>query len=773
MQRSTRNPMTENLMLCATNPHSLSRQPRPGYVKNLWILMLAGTILLSACGGSSSGGSKQNGSLAGNWQVVSMANTSDLTASSGLQGGFLLQNNGAVTGSMFYSNTLQSSQESGPCNSGSAAITGTVSGQTVTLAVDAGGQTYTLTGTLGANGSLSGTYTAAPGPTVSVNGTPTACGEGTASGTPLAFTAQSVPPLTGSITGSFHSGSNQDFPVTGTFTQGENIGASNATVTGTLSFIDPITLISDYPCFSTASVNGQISGNSVLLQIIGTSGVSIGQIGGATGSGVNPVTFNSVATNQYILQSANGVAYEVSSPNCQGSSDTGTICLALNSTSACQEPITLSPALLTFAPQALGSTATTQTITLTNTDPSGAALNGLQLQLQLLTDISFPGSSDFNGLPNFTETDNCASAQGQSFSLNAQQSCTITISFAPQQSCPWLPGTPASVQAASPSYCPFPLGANLIVGSPASADGDKTFSLPISGTGLSFVQASIPELDFSAEALGETSLPQTVTLTNTSASPVQILPFVACSNGVGITPPFQLPHPAVPGSAAGLQVVTNIAPASNNVDTVTYNCDIDPVSLGGSGKPNFQISADSCTGTNLPAQAACTFEITYVPQPYSLSLFGLGLDFFLELNTLQCTTSQTSDCEIDSGRFPVELKANAPSPLRMLPNAGLNFGNQSVGHATASQTITLLNDPAANTTVDFVGKVQVSGNYTETDDCPFTLAPGSQCTLTVTFKPKAVGYDPGTLTIQYTQVSSSGSQTPGNSQLVQLHGTGQ
>jgi AraC-like DNA-binding protein len=34
---------------------------------------------------------------------------------------------------------------------------------------------------------------------------------------------------------------NQDFAVTGFFTQGQNIGASNATVTGSLSFIDPIT----------------------------------------------------------------------------------------------------------------------------------------------------------------------------------------------------------------------------------------------------------------------------------------------------------------------------------------------------------------------------------------------------------------------------------------------------------------------------------------------------------------------------------------------------
>jgi len=71
--------------------------------------------------------------------------------------------------------------------------------------------------------------------------------------------------------------------------------------------------------------------------------------------------------------------------------------------------------------------------------------------------------------------------------------------------------------------------------------------------------------------------------------------------------------------------------------------------------------------------------------------------------------------------------------------------------------------------VNFIGKVVVSGNYSEADDCPFSLTPGSSCTLTVTFKPKAAGYSPGTLAINYATNSNGELQT----QAVYLRGTGQ
>lgn len=793
MQRLTKYPTP-----CRANRELLPLCGR--YANGLRVLLFATTIImttiLSACGGGTSGGSQQSATLSGNWQFTMApqtdGNNNDPTFSGGLLGGFLLQNDGSVMGQTVYSVTSSITQT--PCNSGSAPVTVTISGQNVTIAEVAGTQTFTLAGTLSSDSStMMGTYTSTAG--TAANGS--VCGYAE---TGLSWSAVSVPPLTGSIQGSFHSTevgtdlTNQDFAVSGSLTQGQNIGASNATVTGTLSFINPTTLLSDYPCFSTASVNGQISGNTVILQIIGNNGSTLGQIGepAVSTTGVNPVTFVS-AQGGYILHGV-GPSYILATSACPGNlgaastaGDSGDICLALNSTTACQQPITLSPAVITFPAQMLGSAPTSQTITLANN--SSSELVGLTLNFTNDYDNLFEGFSDFNGLASFAETDVCGaggvSSGGEPFDLASGQSCAITVSFSPQESCPWLPfGKPPAITGAPPEWCPLPQIATVTATlcttsnchSPTSADGDQAFTVPITGTGISALQPSTPELDFGAEEQGqlnppkasEASLPQTLSFTNNSGNPVQILGSASCTNQSAASH-TTLPSPRLASSeVAGLQVVSNdVYPINQDPGTtpatIFYRCDSDP----GTFLPNFQISSDACTGTVLAPQASCSIQVSYVPQPDTD--VNSGLDYFLELNTVQCYGSQTSDCEIDSGRFPVELRANTPSPLRMSPGAGLDFGNQTEGKTSGPLTITLLNDPTLATpeTVTFVGKITAQGNYSETDDCPVTLAPGSNCTLTVTFKPSIVGFDPGTLTINYSP------EPFGEPQVVYLRGTGQ
>ncbi len=772
----------------------------------LAIALIIMMTMFAACGGGGTSGNPQpSATLSGNWQFtmapLSDGNQNDPTFGPGLMGGFLLQNNdGSATGQAVYSLT-SSAANSLPCNSGSATLTDyKIDGTTVSLTYMAGTPTnnitFMLTGTLSStpNGPVinPGSYTT----TVVTPTGSTACGYAETTG--LSWSATSVPPLTGTIQGSFHSTggaaglNNQDFLVSGSLTEGDNIGASNATVTGTLSFVDPTTNLSVYPCFSYASVNGQISGNSVILQIIGTNGSTVGQIGepavllGSTG--IHSVTFDSVQGG-YVLHGPEP-SYMVGTTACGGSvgstvtaGDYGNICLALNSASACQQPVTLSPYVINFPAQLMGSAATTQTITLANN--ANATLNGLTLNFSNNSDNTFVGQSDFNGLPSFAETDACgvggAPSKGQPFYLNSGQSCSVIVSFSPQESCPWLPfGSPAAITGAAPQYCPFPQTATVTVNSPTSADSDKAFAVPITGVGLSAIQPSTPELDFSAEEQfnpPEASQPQTLSFTNYGANSVQILGSAPCLNPPQ-NRPIKLPRPLAIGSpVAGLQVVAYYSPFAGNLaadnTTITYNCDSDP----GTFLPNFQISSDTCTGTDLAPQASCSLEITYVPQPKT-NIGSSGLDAFLELNTVQCTSAVTSDCEIDSGRFPVELKSDGPSPLRMTPSAGLDFGIQKKGTTSNPQTVTLTNDGTLTNplTVTFVGTILVSGNYSIPsggDSCPAGLAPGDSCTVSVTFTPGSVGFASGQLTIDYTQETSSGVVTTGYPQFVYLRGTGQ
>ena len=774
--------ITKNSLHFGTNRESFSFLNFEFYMKGLSLLLVLGTIMLSGCGSSStsSGDSQQGGSLSGNWQL-SMTNpdpdpSMPVGTLYGLQGGFLLQKGGAVTGQAVYSisGIKLSNNQWDVCDSGSATITGTVKGQTVSLTAAAGSQTFSLSGTLNSDGSITNaSFTASGG---SASGF-TNCGLATQSSP---WQAASVPPLTGTITGSFHSTDtlgasglrDQNFAlVSGFFTQGQNTGASNATITGTLSFLDPVTLLSAYPCVPDGqiSVNGQISGTSVILQLIGTDGSNIGQIGAPAGTGKPsnlgtwPITFNSSSNGGHVLQSSQSPAYVVNTKPCSNlgnvnREDSGNICLALNSTTACQQPISLSPAALIFSPQLLGSAPTSQTVTLTNT--SGASMNDL-------TVTWLPGDpSSFTNELSYREEDNCAA----SLPLAAGASCTIKVTFDPQQSCAWLP-----LGSDAPAQCPTPLNSIVKATTASSADNDPNFAVSITGAGVSFVQPSTPELDFGAQAIGQVSLPQLLTFTNRAATPVQIL-----ARSSATCPGFLSHSPQDISLVNGLQMVSDGGSAPPSIFlggdplTVFYFCDGDPNSVP--AKPsNFQISSDTCTGRTLAPQETCSLQVTYVPQPGTI-FNANGLDYFLELNTLQCfpvdtPPSASNPCEIDSGRFPVELKADFPSPLRMSPAAGLDFGTVALGNTSVAQTITLFNDPNDPNAgaVNFVSKVSVSGNYTETDDCPFSLAPNSSCTMTVTFKPKAVGHNPGALTITYTTDQVFGLQT----QKAYMRGTGQ
>ena len=457
--------LTKDLTARRTPSESRSARFLGCYSKSLLLLLLAGAITLSSCGGvgnSYSNNSPQNlVTLAGNWQFT-MAPPADGSYLGGLQGGFLLQPNSSVTGAAAYSISLPAIQNSTVCNSGSAAITGTLTGQSVALTAVAGTQTFSFTGTLSFDGStFVGTYNATAG--TAADGTP--CGTAQ---TGLQWNAALVPPLEGPIQGTFHSTggpaglSEQDFLVSGAITQGANTGAANATVTGNLTFINATTNLSDYPCLAGANVQGQISGNSVSLQLIGADGSTIGQIGPSQGSATPAVTFNHTQ-NGYALQSLAGTGYAVYAAACGGGNlqspaDSGNVCLGVNNTTACQLPVTLAPSVLTFPSRAIGAASTTLAITLTNT--TGASLSSLTIAL-----------ANNGSAADFTETDTCglqgAASQGTPFDLQPLQSCVITIAFTPLESC--------AAAGASASGC---LTATLSVTSP---NNDAIFTVPVMG----------------------------------------------------------------------------------------------------------------------------------------------------------------------------------------------------------------------------------------------------------------------------------------------------
>jgi hypothetical protein len=207
------------------------------------ILITLGVATLSSCG--SSGGIGSMSSLAGNWQMVLQSN-----GSSENQSGFLLQSGTALTGAI-----VLSGQTSCP---GVGAAQGQVKGSEVSIGVVRTGQSLQLMGTAPSDGStMSGNFSIlAAGCGVSEVGS---------------WSASHIKPLGGNLSGTFTSGvSGLVFHFTGTIAQGPNTGASNATLSGSMTSTDA-------PCFQSASIAGLISGTAVVFNLLTTEGLALGQ----------------------------------------------------------------------------------------------------------------------------------------------------------------------------------------------------------------------------------------------------------------------------------------------------------------------------------------------------------------------------------------------------------------------------------------------------------------------------------------------------------------
>jgi hypothetical protein len=93
--------------------------------------------------------------------------------------------------------------------------------------------------------------------------------------------------------------------------------------------------------------------------------------------------------------------------------------------------------------------------------------------------------------------------------------------------------------------------------------------------------------------------------------------------------------------------------------------------------------------------------------------------------------------------------------------SGLAFAAQSVGSASAAQTVTLSNP---NTSAVSVSQLAISGPYEETSTCGASIPANGSCTVSVTFDPTAAGAAVGSVT-----VASSAAGSPLS---VGLSGTG-
>lgn len=316
---------------------------------------------------------------------------------------------------------------------------------------------------------------------------------------------------------------------------------------------------------------------------------------------------------------------------------------------------------------------------------------------------------------------------------------------------------------------------------------------------------SPPAVNFGSILVGQTSGAQTVTLTNTGSG--TLTPGTALISGVNAAD-FAKTADTCAGSSRGAgqscTITLTFTPSAPGARTATLT--IPHNAAGGS-------STVSLTGTGTQpavslAPASLTFPATTIGQQSSsqtatLSNTGTGAlaftvgfaganpsDFLRTGGTCGSSLAAGSSCTILVAFRPtaagartaaLSIASNAPGsphnvalsgtgaavPVMSLNRTSMSFGNVELGTTSGGQTVTATNTGGGALVV---GTASIAGAFASAfqksgDTCSgATIVPGGTCTITVTFRPGAVGGHTASLSIP--------SNASGSPHAVSLNGAG-
>jgi hypothetical protein len=647
----------------------------------------------------------------------------------------------------------------------------------------------TQSGPLGGSLTVGGDFTATPS-SVSLSGTATSSA-GALSPTALTFANQNVEatsaPQTLTLTNIGNGVINlTGIQATGDFAETNNCGTSVAPGSS-CSIAVTFTPTTHGARSGTIAVSGDFTGAAPSATLSGTgttptaswspaslsfanqlvSSSSPGQAVTLTNSGDGPLTITAITTTGDFTQTSNcgsglspgaGCTITVTfTPSATGSRS-GALSLTSNSSIAVN-PIalsgtgvapaaSLSPATLTFANQLVNTSSAAQSVTLTNTGTAPLTISN----------ISISGMSS-----DFSQTNTCGTP------LAPSTSCMINVTFIP---------TAAGGRSAG-----------VIITVDAIAGGQQTVSL--SGMGIyPSVALSPPTLTFANQLENSSSTSQSITLSNPGSATLHVssitasgdfsqanncgatvAPGASCTINVVFTPAatgnrsgavtviddsFSGTQQTVGLSGTGVAPSAALSPSALNFANQLVNMPspAQQITLSNSGSVTLNISGIAVTGdfsqtnncgTAVAAGSSCTILVTFTPT----------------VTTSRTGTLTVSDDPLAGGHQTVSLNGTGVAPAAAFSTGSLGFASQLVNSSSSPQNVTLSN---TGTTTLTINSINVTGDFTQTNNCGGGLPAGNSCAVNVTFTPSATGARTGSLTLSS---NSSNTVSP-----VTLSGTG-
>jgi hypothetical protein len=305
-------------------------------------------------------------------------------------------------------------------------------------------------------------------------------------------------------------------------------------------------------------------------------------------------------------------------------------------------------------------------------------------------------------------------------------------------------------------------------------------------------------LSFGNQVVGTPSTPQTVQVQNTGSA---VLAFTSIQASADFTESDNC-RPSVAVGASCTISVTFDPPAEGPLTgtlTLTDNAGDSPetVQLSGTGivltPPTISPSLSLEFG-NIPVGTTSTLPVTVTnTSTMALGIAGVSIGptpLFTQSNNCPASVAPGGSCTINVSFSPTpsynenqilsgwlsiaDYASGSPQTLLVqgsgimfppvISPASLSFSGQLYGTTSASQPVTVKNTNAVAQGI----AVQISSNWTQSNNCLPTIAPNSSCTVNVSFLPTADGALTGVLTISY----GNGNEGGTTSQTVTLSGTG-
>jgi hypothetical protein len=222
---------------------------------------------------------------------------------------------------------------------------------------------------------------------------------------------------------------------------------------------------------------------------------------------------------------------------------------------------------------------------------------------------------------------------------------------------------------------------------------------------------------------------QTATLNVKSGSTTK----TTALSGTGTAASFTV----LPASLAFGNVQTGTASAAQPV-TVTNNgaAALPITSIAFTGANPTQYSQTNNCGTSLAPGSNCVISVVFAPTSAGSLPAALTVD------------GQT-----------VALSGTGVAPSYTVLPASLAFGNVQTGSASAAQAVTVTNNGTAALPITIAFTGANPSQYTQTNNCGTSLAPGSNCAISVVFAPTSTGSLPAALTVDGQSVALSGTGT--------------